>query len=272
MSLDQTTNTKRRYRINQIKEARIQDESVNGERKTVLVANKQNITGLRLFGTVIRKLNGKKNYIGLEIDDGSSTIFLKTWNGKLNDIERGDLIEVIGQIHIAPPREGQKEYDIYVNPDLVIPQLTREWELVHRLELLRGMMPALTLEDLPPSPIVDKSVRNKKTSRSSPKKIDTSTDQTKRKEKTVSQAAITPKGKKDTISSSKENLYNDLEQLILEGTEGKITYEEILEKISIPDFGIEEKEQLIDDALFQLLMDARVFEPSPGNYRHIDAI
>ena len=106
--------TARRYRISQLLNSDIKEEIVNDRRQIYLTLNDFIITKVRLIGTVIRKISGERNYTGVQIDDGSGSIFCKTWDGSFDPINELDLVEIIGRVRVAPPREGRDNYDIYI--------------------------------------------------------------------------------------------------------------------------------------------------------------
>ncbi|MFX0090410.1 MAG: OB-fold nucleic acid binding domain-containing protein, partial [Candidatus Hodarchaeota archaeon] len=218
------------------------------------------ITRVRLFGIVLQKGSEKQNYTDLVIDDGSGAITLRSWNGLLTNIAKGMLIEVIGRIQVVLPHDKQFDYEVYLNPEQVTPQISRDWELVHRLELLRTLGSSMTLDDLPPA-IAPDSLRT----------FSSTGSQQKTTERDTSfQTTTETKGK--MIETSTDKLSADLEQIIqIQGQNG-INHAKILETVFIPGIDEQKKEELITDSLFQLLMNSKIFEPVPDCYRHINTI
>lgn len=249
--------TARRYRISQLINSELQEKMINDRKQAYLTLNDQIITKVRVIGTVISKVTGENNYTGVKINDGSGAIFCKTWDGSFDSISEYDLIEVIGRLRVANLREGQETPDIYINPDLVI-TTNDDWELVHRLELLRNMPSSVTLETLSPPPrgnyIPEESFSSGKEENIPEKPINS---QKTKKE--------TPKAKKQVAVSNEGELSGRLENIIRDLDEGDgVSYETIADKV-------EGKEGEIDDALFKLLMDSKIYEPRPGRYRLIDS-
>lgn len=248
--------TARRYRISQLINSEIKDEIVNDRRQVYLILNNRIITKVRIIGTVTRKITGERNYAGLQIDDGSGSIFCKSWDGSFDVLNEWDLVEIVGRLRVAPPREGRDSYDIYISPDIAI-ATTQNWEIVHRLELLRNMPASVTLDALTPPPMIGETVE--------------SISSNKTGEKAISPPLSTPqkpprvtKAKKQ-MGSSEEDLSGRLEQIIRDLDEGEgVSYETIADKV-------EGKEGEIDDALFKLLMDSKIYEPRPGRYRLINS-
>jgi hypothetical protein len=98
---------------------------------------------VRLFGIVANVyINEERTFGSLTIDDGSDTIRLKLWKGKLEDkdgivrndldmienITKGMIIDVLGKV---------KEYDneIYIVPEGIFKQDTISWEIHRRSKL-----------------------------------------------------------------------------------------------------------------------------------------
>ncbi|MFX0093709.1 MAG: hypothetical protein ACFFBD_18300 [Candidatus Hodarchaeota archaeon] len=250
--------TARRYRIIQLLKSEIQEKIVNERRQAYIILNERIISKVRIIGTVRSKISGERNYTGVKIHDGSGEISCKTWDGSFDVINEWDLVEIIGRVRVSPPREGQGTPEIYINPDLVIPT-TEEWDIVHRLELLRNMPASVTLDTLtaPPregAPAFEYSVSD------SVNEVTPTAPPTQKKA-----PKAPPEVKKRVIASTEGDLSERLEQLIRELDEGEgVSYETIADKV-------EGKEGEIDDALFKLLMDSKIYEPRPGRYRLIDS-
>ncbi|MFX1250254.1 MAG: OB-fold nucleic acid binding domain-containing protein [Promethearchaeota archaeon] len=248
--------TARRYRISQLINSEIKDEIVNDRRQAYLILNNRIITKVRIIGTVTRKITGERNYAGLQIDDGSGSIFCKSWDGSFEVLNEWDLVEIVGRLRVAPPREGRDSYDIYISPDIAI-ATTKSWEMVHRLELLRNMPASVTLDALTPPPMIGETAE--------PIVSDDNKEKGISPPLSTSQKSSTASKIKKQTRPSEEDLSGRLEQLIQDLDKGEgVSYETIADKV-------EGKEGEIDDALFKLLMDSKIYEPRPGRYRLINS-
>ncbi|MFX1534528.1 MAG: hypothetical protein ACFFDI_09935 [Promethearchaeota archaeon] len=247
--------TARRYRISQLINSEIKDEIVNDRRQAYLILNNRIITKVRIIGTVTRKITGERNYTGIQIDDGSGSIFCKSWDGSFDVLNEWDLVEIVGRLRVAPPREGRDSYDIYISPDIAIPT-TQNWEMVHRLELLRNMPASVTLDALTPPPMIGEAAESVVSENTG----ETITPQFSTPQKPSRFSKI-----KKKVDSSEKDLSGRLEQIIRDLDEGEgVSYETIADRV-------EGKEGEIDDALFKLLMDSKIYEPRPGRYRLINS-
>lgn len=92
------------------------------------------ISRLNVIGTVVETFyNEEKLYASITLDDGTSTIRLKSWkedSSMLKDFKKGDTILVIGKL-----REYQDE--VYITPEIVKILNDPNWELLRKVELLK---------------------------------------------------------------------------------------------------------------------------------------
>ena len=96
--------------------------------------NNIQITRVNLIGNVVETFTSEdKSHASVTIDDGSSTIRVKSFKDDIkiiNELSLGDLIMVIGKI---------KEYndEVYILPEIVKKLTNLIWGKVRRLELLK---------------------------------------------------------------------------------------------------------------------------------------
>ncbi|MFX1504541.1 MAG: hypothetical protein ACFFDC_00355 [Promethearchaeota archaeon] len=95
------------------------------------------------MGIVTDKYSGENNYIGLKIEDGSGAIIVKTWDGRLEQLQKWDKIEVLGQIQISE-RDGN--IDVFISPDIIHPITDDNWFLVHRLKIVQQLQHDVSIE------------------------------------------------------------------------------------------------------------------------------
>ncbi len=105
--------------------------------------NDKPVLRVRIFGIVSSVyINEDRTYGSLTIDDGSDTIRLKLWKGKLQDkdgivrndldmidnITKGMIIDVLGKVK-------EWENEIYINPEGIFKQDDISWEIHRRSKL-----------------------------------------------------------------------------------------------------------------------------------------
>ena len=89
------------------------------------------------------KYSGENNYIGLKIEDGTGAIIVKAWDGQLEQFQKWDKIEVLGQIQISE-RDGN--IDVFISPDIIQPITDDNWFLVHRLKIVQQLQHGALIE------------------------------------------------------------------------------------------------------------------------------
>ncbi len=96
-----------------------------------------------IMGIVTEKYTGENNYVGLKVEDGSGGIIVKTWDGRLDQFNKWDKIEVLGQIQIS---ERDEEIDVFVTPDIIKLIPDDNWFLVHRLKIIQQTNQVTSIE------------------------------------------------------------------------------------------------------------------------------
>jgi uncharacterized protein (DUF433 family) len=95
------------------------------------------------MGIVTEKYTGENNYVGLKIEDGSGVIIVKTWDDRLDQFQKWDKIEVLGQIQISE-RDGN--IDVFISPDIIQLITDDNWFLVHRLKIVQQLQQGASIE------------------------------------------------------------------------------------------------------------------------------
>ncbi|MFX1247287.1 MAG: hypothetical protein ACFFBQ_07865 [Promethearchaeota archaeon] len=88
------------------------------------------------MGIITERYSGENNYVGLEVEDGSGVMVVKAWDGKLDQFQKWDKIEVLGKIQIT---ERNEDIDVFLSPDIVQYVLDDYWFLVHRLKIIQQL-------------------------------------------------------------------------------------------------------------------------------------
>ena len=106
------------------------------ERWKLVTPTGENIFRLWVTGIVTEKYTGDNNYVGLKVEDGTGTVVAKTWDGRLDQFNKWDKIEVLGQIQIS---ERDENIDVFVSPDISRIISDDNWFLVHRLKIIQQL-------------------------------------------------------------------------------------------------------------------------------------
>ncbi len=105
------------------------------DEKNIIKINGSNIKRVKIMGSVVSKfISDDKNYGFLIIDDGTETIRVRSFEDKLNLIQKsnlGDVVEIIGMIKIY-------QDEIYISPE-IIRKIENPNELILRkLKIMKG--------------------------------------------------------------------------------------------------------------------------------------
>ena len=123
----------KRYRIETINRSEVTKDS---EERWRLVSQEGNtIFRIWILGIVTEKYDGENQYTGLKVEDGSGVVRVKSWDGKLESINKWDKVEILGQIQIS---EQDESIDVFVTPDIVELIADDNWNLYHRLKIVQN--------------------------------------------------------------------------------------------------------------------------------------
>ncbi|MFX1512010.1 MAG: hypothetical protein ACFFCQ_05450 [Promethearchaeota archaeon] len=194
-----------------------------------------------VFGTVTQKITGVNNYVGVLLDDGSGECWVKCWDGTLAEINAWEQVEIVGRIRIQMKEDN---YDVYIQSETVNRNIDPNWEIMHRLDVL-------------------------KTNLSPPTEFGAFGDFQLASEFSYPQEDIEAKeiykDSNDKVSEEeqKEDIFiQKLENLIQQHEEEKgVSYDKLRQSID------REEEIKLDDALFKLLVDGKIYEPTPARYK-----
>lgn len=125
-------NPYRRIRIGSIIRSEVIKD--NEDRWRLVTPSGSFIFRMWIMGIVTEKYTGENNYVGIKVEDGSGGIIVKTWDGRLDQFNKWDKIEVLGQIQIS---ERDEEIDVFVTPDIIKIVSDDNWYLVHRLKIIQ---------------------------------------------------------------------------------------------------------------------------------------
>jgi RPA family protein len=124
----------KRYRIETINRSEVTKDS---EERWRLVSQEGNtIFRIWILGIVTEKYDGENQYTGLKVEDGSGVVRVKSWDGKLESINKWDKVEILGQIQIS---EQDESIDVFITPDIVELIADDNWNLYHRLKIVQNL-------------------------------------------------------------------------------------------------------------------------------------
>lgn len=106
------------------------------DRWRLIAPNGENIFRLWITGIVTEKYTGDNNYVGLNVEDGTGAVVAKTWDGRLDEFQKWDKIEVLGQVQIS---ERDENIDVFISPDIFQSISDDNWFLVHRLKIIHQL-------------------------------------------------------------------------------------------------------------------------------------
>jgi len=121
------------------------------------------IRSVRVLGTVVDRYEreDERVFASLTVHDGSGVVRVKVWDENvslLKDFKKNDIIDVIGRISYWEARE-----EIFIVPDLITPVEDFNWELLRRLEIIDYYKNLGVSLELPPVPVIKKSLVEEKT-------------------------------------------------------------------------------------------------------------
>ena len=115
--------------------------------------NSKKISRVNLVANVVAKQEGD-NFVSITLDDGSGTIRAKTWREDtqiLSNIEVGDIISTVSRV---------REYgdEIFLTPELIRKVEDLNWELVHKLCIIKELGKPEEIKVEIPTPVIEETL------------------------------------------------------------------------------------------------------------------
>jgi len=221
--------------------------------------NQQQILFVRFYGVITVKdadsnleANNGKTFSAL-LDDGTGSVWMRITADLFEKIDTWEFVRVIGIIKIEKYEENSNSITLY--PEAVIPVKEKIWELIHILDCDRS----LTLE-IPRDHNKDNQIIT------SPK-----FDGSNFKPSTESLRQNSIKLKEETQSKNSnahinESLTEKIEKILKEMDLGEgVEFNQLLKAL-----GNNYDESVIDDILFELAYEGKVYQPRPEYYKLMD--
>jgi hypothetical protein len=232
----------------------------------------QQISFIKLYGLISEIIENSDAEISSEnssdflLDDGTGSIMIKGTFEFCRNIKLWDFVRVIGIIKVLTLENGL--FEITVIPEAIIPVENKLWEIIHNIECERTLNPSLfqkqtSTQGLPQSPKFDGSIFNSTPQKTSspplqePKLAQTEIDRETKdfsKEKTV------------TTENNLTELSNKIEHLLrtLDIGDG-VEFNQLMSNL-----GNNIEESVVDDILFELAYEGKVYQPKPEYYKFMD--
>ncbi len=122
----------KRIKIESINRAEVKKDSE--ERWKLILLNGTSIFRVWIVGIVTDRYEGDNNYIGLNIEDGSGVVRVKSWDGRLEPIVLWDKVEILGQIQIS---EQDELVEVFITPEIIETIIDDNWFIYHRLKIVQ---------------------------------------------------------------------------------------------------------------------------------------
>jgi RPA family protein len=123
----------KRIKIEKINRAEVKKDSE--DRWRLISVDGTSIFRVWLMGIVTNRFEGENNYIGLDIEDGSGVVRIKSWDGLLENVDRWEKIELLGQIQIS---EQEELVEVFITPEIIEKVTDDNWFTYHRLKIIQS--------------------------------------------------------------------------------------------------------------------------------------
>ncbi len=186
---------------------------------------------------------GKPDYL-FKIDDGTGSIWVKSSSFQNEDLNKWDFVRILGSINLDT--SNGKDYEVIIEANAIQKVTDHNWALVHILETIRQQ----------------KKTKETHGSNKNLKKAQTNMD-----EDQSDLDAVPPPDENDSTddSSDMENLAQKIERILRENDTGNgVEFSVIMKNAGEVD------ESEVDDILFELAYEGKVYQPRPDYYRIMD--
>lgn len=219
--------------------------TVKVDRSPLLYLNQNNLVKLiKIYGIITDKVlndeisvdSSKAGYL-FKVDDGTGAVWVKSSSFNAETLKKWDFVRIIGSIDLDI--SDGKTYEIVVEAQAIQKVTNKNWELVHILE----------------------SNNNKQSAKSSKKQISKSP----KPDENESPSTDSFIDEQEQETPGQETLPAKIERILRENDTGNgVEIETILKLAGEVD------EQEVDDILFELAYEGKVFQPKPDYYRIMD--
>ena len=227
--------------------------SITIDKSPILYSKQQNpVKYVKIYGIItdktlddsINQESGATDYL-LKIDDGTGSLWVKSSSIHNENLQKWDFVRVIG--YVTLDTANGKDYEIMIRTDTIFKIDDPNWELVHILESNKGSFSQ------------KQQTKPKNKQQKSPS-INEGVKETTSKSKSVSEEV-----QSEPEEPELESLTNKIERILREFDTGNgVEFSVIMDKIGSVD------ESEVDDILFELAYEGKVYQPRPDFYRIMD--
>jgi RPA family protein len=107
----------------------------NEDRWRLISIDGTSIFRVWLMGIVTNRFEGENNYIGLDLEDGTGVVRVKSWDGMLERIDLWEKVEILGQIQIS---EQEELVEVFITPEIIEKVTDDNWFTFHRLKIIQN--------------------------------------------------------------------------------------------------------------------------------------
>ena len=228
------------------------DGSIKTDRVATLYSSFQfPVKFVKLYGIItdktiddsINQETGKPDYL-LKIDDGTGSIWIRTSSPHADELNKWHFIRTIGYINLDT--SNGKDYELMLFSESVNKVSDANWELVHVLESQKG---------------TNKKRKSSNTSNNKNQSISDTGDTSLNQD----DASTQEESPLEDETVEMETLAQKIERILRENDSGNgVEFSFILNAVG----DIEESE--VDDILFELAYEGKVYQPRPDFYRIMD--
>ena len=218
--------------------------SITIDRSPILYSNHQNpVKYVKIYGIItdktlddsINQETGTTDNL-FKIDDGTGSLWVKISSVHNENLQKWDFVRVIGYVNLDT--SNGKDYEIMIRTDTMLKINDPNWELVHILESLKGI-----------------TQKQQKSTRANEEISEISDDSSSASDEEQSEAE---KPELDSLTNKIEHILREFD------TGNGVEFSVIMDKVGSVD------ESEVDDILFELAYEGKVYQPRPDFYRIMD--
>lgn len=220
--------------------------SIKVDRSSLLYLDQNNpVKFIKTYGTIVDKAlddgdpNSNGNNYLIKIDDGTGSVWIKANSIHAAELKKWDFVRVIG--YILLDTSNGKDYDLSIFAEAIKKVENKNWELVHILE-------------------AQQTKGRQKTKNSSKKTNGQESNQ--EGEVKPNEVAEVSNMLEEPEEPEEESLTSKIEKILRENDSGNGVEFSVILKLAGT---VEESE--VDDILFELAYEGKVYQPRPDFYK-----
>ena len=223
----------------------ILNSSIKVDSQPVLYLNQQYpVKFVKIYGIItdktiddtINPTTGRTDYL-FKVDDGTGSLWVRSSNSEAETLKKWDFIRVIG--YTSLDTSNGKDYEVTIVSKAALKVNEKDWELVHILESVKN------------SPKIGKKITTKP-------KVTSSVDDESISSNLENTDEIIEESESEENEPAMESLTQKIERILRESDSGNgVEFSEILKMLGSA------HESEVDDILFELAYEGKVYQPRP---------